>query len=322
MKALVAVLIIVLSLGCMQDEEQFTTTTTSTPPQKLTSEKALDMIKRSKINEFMEENQCFDLEVTKSGVGTCIGCLNVTVAYKCTGYEGSNVTYYIQQTYDVGLEGIRITYPRVAKQSCFFDIDCLPEVPRYNKRYFCNLTTCAIGDFIDEASINCLSKGNRVLQIPYTNRRTENICFLKNRNTCDTWSYFYGRCTEDTGNLTLCTPNEEICPNNLNPVCANIETVSGETKKNIWRNFKNPCMACSFLNQEGRSIGYRIGECTSTTTTTLGNPYSFNAVANYCEQFGYSFKIRKYPNGDEYGVCITDKRVECDADDFYDGKCP
>jgi len=63
------------------------------------------------------------------------------------------------------------------------------------------------------------------------------------------------------------------------------------------------CPICSVPAGEGRVVG-------------VPDP-----AAVYCTQLGYQYDIREDEEGNQYGVCIFPDGSECDAWDFFEGKC-
>jgi len=46
-----------------------------------------------------------------------------------------------------------------------------------------------------------------------------------------------------------------------------------------------------------------------------------NPTAAYCRQLGYQYDVREDEEGNQYGVCVFPDGSECNACDFFKGKC-
>jgi putative hemolysin len=63
------------------------------------------------------------------------------------------------------------------------------------------------------------------------------------------------------------------------------------------------------------------GECGQDKVKQAPSTYLANPAAVFCDEQGYRYETRKDDQGNEYGVCIFDDNVECDAWAFFRGEC-
>jgi putative hemolysin len=254
---------------------------------------------------------------------SCDKCWEFTFLIDCkTQTMDSNRTELRRLNVPVNMGVIGQPNETVIGLTCNQDGDCIPGKPGFNIRYACLNGICGIGDFDDAASEYCRKTGNRLMMGRQSTGGSYIMCRFTNGNECEEWSYFYRRCDWDTGNLSDCSDysSTQICTTEYNPVCARISSKDNGTETIYARDYANGCTACITTTLTDITVGYSIGPCQSTTTT-LKESVILNAAAQYCEQKGYVYRMKRYPSGREYGVCVFGIEDECNADEFFKGIC-
>ncbi|MBD3388043.1 MAG: DUF333 domain-containing protein [Candidatus Altiarchaeales archaeon] len=254
----------------------------------------------------------------------CSRCWSFTFRYDCeveVGGETMTREHFVNVTFDDGrLRGIE-DYEGGLK--CISVGDCIPEVAEYNVRYECVNGSCQESAFTDDVSTFCLDRGHRIQMRKHVTGETYLMCVFSNGNECEIRSYYDGRCSPYTDSMTECRGYEPdtLCSSEYNPVCAEVRVGNQTPYTFEAMTFSNPCVACTTESKFRRVIGYKIGVCPPTTTTTIPTKNMTNPEAAYCEAQGYVYKIRKYSSGREYGVCVFSLYDECNAEDFFKGIC-
>jgi putative hemolysin len=215
-----------------------------------------------------------------------------------------------------------VTESAVGK-TCAFNGDCIPDKPLSGVQYVCEGSVCTTKPFDDPASQYCLDGGNQLVMRKQPTGSVYGVCLFHNDGECEALSYYYGRCGADTSNLSDCSgySGGHICTMEYNPVCAKIEVGVQAPYGIVWKTVSNSCVACTTGSRTEVTVGYMMGECPPITTTTLKPIEIINPAAEYCEQQGYVYRIRKYSSGREYGVCVFGLDDECNAEDYFHGKC-
>jgi len=264
---------------------------------------------------------CRDLRLNASLPEPCEKCWSFSFIYECSGARDNRSRIYYA---DVFVDSGRVTSVNMKAMGlvCLFDGDCVPAEPKFDTRYFCNGRMCAEGFFDDPASKYCNEMDSRILMHRQPSASVYSVCRFPNGNECEAWSYYYRMCTPFTENLTDCSNyvSSRVCSGEYNPVCASVEKTVNSSKVYSLTGFMNSCAACISTTKEVLVVGYRMGEC-PPTTTTLKPSIITNAASLYCESQGYVYRIKQYPSGREYGVCVFGFEDECPADEYFHGSC-
>ncbi|MFH1055614.1 MAG: DUF333 domain-containing protein [Candidatus Altiarchaeota archaeon] len=320
MRTHAALLMAVILCGCLGGGPQALTSTTSLAAFG-GKESAIVAVEYVRGLDGYASSGCRGVRVNETVRLDCQGCFEVTLYFECATGEAGTVFEGRKAT--VTLENGKVTDIRESSEGviCTFDSDCMPERPVLGVRYVCEGGVCSAKPFGNPASQYCLDRGNHLVARTNSNGGTYGACIFENGNECDEWAYYYGRCDWNTSNLTDCSGyfGSQVCVTDYNPVCAKI--VSSDNVSNFeWMTYSNQCTACAASTRIRTMAGYMMGECPPVTTTTLKSIVT-NAAAEYCEGGGYAYRIRLYPSGKEYGVCVFGVEDECDAEDFFHGKC-
>jgi putative hemolysin len=309
-------LMVLLVLGCMGDEAGPTVTTTTSPP--ITLGDSISVARGIlEAEERFTEGICRKIKLNNTENIDCPSCHTISFTYECENpLDGKSSLYLAEVTVREGVSGDYVE--ELLRETCIVDSDCLPDS---EYEYVCVAGECVRQSQKNEATYFCMSMGHNIRFEVLPNRISYPVCVFVNGNECEAWAYFFGRCGPDTGNMTDCAgfSSGEICTTEYIPVCAKIQDLHNLTNM-WWADYTNPCLACTSHTRTTTPLGYLLGECPKTTSTTLSPIYD-NAPRDYCEQQGYVYRIRTYATGREYGVCVFGIDDECDAQEFFHGRC-
>ncbi len=263
---------------------------------------------------------CWGLQLNSSSPEPCERCWSFSFAYECRAGDNRSRVYYADVFVDSGR--VASFNSKAMGLTCIFDGDCVPAQPKFDTRYFCNGGVCAEGIFDDPAARYCREMDSRMLMRRQPSASVYSVCRFPNGNECEAWSYYYRMCTPLTENLTDCSSyiGNRVCSGEYNPVCARVERTVNSSRANFSEGYANPCAACISTTNEALVAGYRMGEC-PPTTTTLKSSIITNAASLYCQSMGYIYRIKQYPSGREYGVCVFGLEDECPAEEYFHGSC-
>jgi putative hemolysin len=205
--------------------------------------------------------------------------------------------------------------------TCILDGDCVGDRLIDNVRIACRQGVCEQVPFDDPASMYCLNMSHKVRTFKQSSGATYLMCVFINGNMCEIWSYYFRRCGITSGNVSDCSnyPSGYLCQPEFTPVCAKVLVGDPVNATLIWRPSTNPCMACTSGERNEDVVGYLMGAC--PPTTTIPSHQSINAAATFCEEQGYAYRLKRYATGREYGVCVFSLDDQCDAEDFFHGRC-
>jgi len=323
MRTILTLILAAMLCGCMGPQGEQTTTTLPAPKTITLDEVKTQAILYVQTLPGHDTQGCNEETVSQSTTAqSCTNCFEITIEYKCPSNDTPGARE-LRRAY-VKLAGANVTGYNEIKVGllCLKDSDCLPKKPQDGVDYSCEKGICSVQALTSQASKHCIEAGYKVVARNQLNGGTYNVCVFPNGNECEEWQYLYGNCDPSSGNLTSCIgyPAGQICATDYIPVCAQ-HIISGNESDIQWVDFNNPCSACTTQTKDKRPKGYVMGTCPPTTSTTLGIKSFMDAAAQYCEQMGYSFRIRKYLSGNEYGVCVFGVDDECDAQDYFHGRC-
>ena len=315
-------LALALLCGCLASPPAPETTTTTLSSAALLSEADLRAQEYLASLDWYVNSSCRNLVRAASMRLACPRCWNLTYTLEC-GIQGVGGLSTIKAAVETSDGSIRETHQSSGEKLCILDADCIPGRPKYDVRYYCDNGGCVEGKFEDNASLYCLERGNKLIQGRHVNGGSYTLCAFRNGNTCEEWSYYLGSCAWNSSNLSDCSGYAavKLCDTEYNPVCAKsrVTLLNGSIEYGH-TTYSNACIACTLSEKAKATIGYEMGDCT-TTTTTLPSTGVINAASNYCEQKGYAYRIRLYPSGKEHGVCVFSVDDECDAQEYFQGRC-
>ncbi|MFH0863097.1 MAG: DUF333 domain-containing protein [Candidatus Altiarchaeota archaeon] len=307
-----------LVMGCMSQPEPETTTTsvaeTTTlhyiPMGQVENRIAAEAYVKN-MSSFLSD--CGGLKLASSTDAGCPSCWVFRMTFDC-GRKSHSVLLRIDN-------GVVKTASEAVSERCIFEGDCVTEDQPVGVRKSCVDGVCIVSQFEGIASSFCIEKGFHLKQKRQPTGATFNICVFPDGGMCEEEAYFSGRCDQASGNLTNCQGyvSREPCVIDYNPVCAFIEHTPQASNKTDWRTFTNPCIACTTFTKSTSTLGFMVGECSTTTTTLQSSVY--DAAARFCEENGHAYRVKKRLSGREYGVCVFGPEDECDADDYFDGLC-
>jgi len=317
-------LLIIALTGCIGQREPGEATTTSTTHGYGLDE--LKIIAQDVImgNSTYERRGCEKIRLIDEKTMECEGCHILTYAYECRIGEDNRTLH----TYEAKLEFIQSQIAEIVENYvgrwCVLDSDCIPTKPLDDMRYNCVNQVCNSSPFDDPASLYCKEQGYTISSQVGANGNTLAYCVFPNGNVCPVWDLISGRCSQESDNLTYCEyiDSSRICTMEYNPVCAKTFNEAGNLNVTEYKTYRNPCVACKSSTNKLTVLGYVLGQCTTPTTTTLRyNDLVDNPQRQYCERQGFTYAIRKYATGKEYGVCIFTLDDECEANDYFQGIC-
>ena len=316
MKSAAWILFIVFFCGCIGEHQPTTTqkTSTTTTYQDPLTDVVESATQYLKLKENLTSRNCTKILLKESSQLTDSQRI-LTFTCEC---DNSLYKFHINVFGDevMGYELVDV------EKLCLVDAECVPEKPSEGMRYFCEQRTCKAKAFIDEASVKCGQEGGIIKMRKISGLHTYVVCIFENGNECEIWAHYFGRCDNTSANLTDCSGYElnNLCALDYTPVCAKLISARGQDNYS-WKGFSNGCSACKISTKDEYAEGYVIGTCPITTTTTLKSPDLTSAAEKYCRDLGYSYKIRQYASGNEYGVCVFGYDNECNAEDFFHGRC-
>jgi putative hemolysin len=329
MRALTALAAALLLCGCI--ETPWTTPTTTTDPHFQTTSTV-----PAKANASLEEaysraadrlagmpaysaGACGRIVIKNATPDGCQACWNLTLSYDCATNMSKTARTLREHFVRVGQNETEVT-ALPEKTLCTIDGDCMGAGAKSGIRFACEGGLCVIKKFEGEASNFCIDTGNRLEMRVLPSGGAYNMCIFKNGNECEEEAYLNGWCNNESGNITTCAMQGSVglCTTGYVPVCARVRPTAN-LEASEWMQFSNPCLACNAGDRKLYIEGYFMGYC--TTTTTQPRTGIFNVEAEFCKKNGYVYRIKKYPSGREYAVCLFDLEDECDAIDYFHGKC-
>ena len=309
--------LIIFLLGCISQEDPVTTTTSTTlppDPHQVLHNKLYNVLEWP---DEINPKFCKDVSIENVIYGECTECYELLYSLECFP-DGGDKSFMYGVSFKI--ENYRLIESKInwKSQRCFIDADCIPPQPGKNINYFCRDRLCVKSDLVGEQFDLCKRSGNHVESRSLPNGIIIYQCVYNSGSVCEIEALNRGYCNEYTENLTICPQTMNIlCRNDYIPVCGLMNLSDGRL---IWRDFDNKCIACKQRSLSDEILGYVYGNCVNYEIINF-EVKGVSEEQKFCEENGYTFLIRKYATGTEYGLCVFDIDDECTAQDYMRGLC-
>lgn len=206
---------------------------------------------------------------------SCRYCWTFTYNFKAESSAHYQVISEYNMTVSVRRGTVNETNVTEAIKTCDNTDECVSADAPIGVQITCEENKCIKRTLANPATGLCISSGGRSEIRKDANGNQAGYCVFRDSSECEEWAYYRGECSKGQNPIN-CYEFEgaSSCPQDLDPVCAKIESGTGEPIDSEWKTFDNACMACTSRSRLEVVVGYKRGNCSAYGTAIASSAAS------------------------------------------------